>query len=67
MSALAELAQVLAVLDRDVHQVYAHPSALPQADQLAARHGFTVSCEPWDEAPDEWMLFTFTPSSTELA
>jgi len=38
------------------------PALLPQLDLIAMRHGWTMSSEPWDEAPDEWAFAEFERS-----
>jgi hypothetical protein len=36
------------------------PSALvPQLDLLAAKHGYKMTAEPWEEHPDEWTFTSF--------
>lgn len=60
---MGRLDEVLKNLIGDVYRLYTHPSNLPQADLLAMRFGFAVSCEPWEEAPDDWVLLTFRRSS----
>lgn len=32
---------------------------VPQYDLLAMHHGFVMTAEPWEEAPDDWVLVTF--------
>jgi hypothetical protein len=45
-------------------QSYVYPGMVPQYDLLAMEQGYTMTSEPWDEHPDEWVLVTFTRSHT---
>lgn len=36
-------------------------ASLPQVDLLAMRHGYVLEAEPWEEAPDEWVLASLVP------
>lgn len=38
---------------------------LPQLDLIAMRHGYTMTSEPWGEAPAEWTMVTFTREPDE--
>ena len=35
------------------------PADMPQVDLIAMQHGYTVTAEPWEQAPDEWVTATF--------
>lgn len=58
------LDQRLAVRPAVVIQSYEPPELLSQLDLLAMHHGYEMTSEPWEQAPDEWALVTFRPSST---
>jgi hypothetical protein len=44
---------------------YVIPSLVPQLDLLAMRHRYTMTAQPWDEDPDEWVLVSFAPAAVE--
>lgn len=36
-----------------------YPEMSAQCDLLAMHYGYTMTTEPWEEAPDEWLLARF--------
>lgn len=38
---------------------YVEPALIPQLDLLAMHLGWTLTAEPWDDHPDEWVLASF--------
>ena len=43
---------------------YVPPELVAQLDLIAMRHGYKLTTEPWDEAPDEWTLATFAAAGS---
>ena len=41
-------------------QGYVHPEMVKQYDLAAMHYGYTMTAEPWEEAPDEHVLVTLT-------
>lgn len=39
---------------------YITPDMVAQYDLLAMHLGYTMTAEPWEEHPDDWVLVTFT-------
>jgi hypothetical protein len=44
---------------------YVFPSMVPQYDLLAMHLGFTMTAEPWEEHPGDWVLVTFRRGDDE--
>ncbi len=65
----------LALLDRDLAEAVVdrlpvtgrslRPAMMPQVDLIAMKHGYGVAAEPWDEAPEEWLVVDFIRESAE--
>jgi len=66
----------LALLDRDLADravdripmtgVSLRPADMPQVDLIAMKHGYGVASEPWNDAPDDWLLVDFMRESSEV-
>lgn len=55
----------LAMHDPVIAQTAVRTDLLPQLDLIAMRHGYTMTSEPWGEAPAEWTMVTFHDDGPE--
>jgi hypothetical protein len=42
------------------HTAVIPPADMPQVDLIAMQHGYTVTYDPWQDAPDDWAAVTFS-------
>lgn len=52
--------------DPDQFEMPVPTPLVPQLDLLAMHHGFTMTSEPWSEAPDEHTFVTFAVPDPEV-
>lgn len=45
---------------------YEFPALVPQLDLLAMHEGYTMTTEPWEEHPDEWVWVHFERITDQL-
>lgn len=54
------LDRILDIEKPDEWQGYMPPELVGQCDLAAMHYGYTMTAEPWEEAPDEHVLVTLT-------
>jgi hypothetical protein len=52
-------------VDRLPLNVPIHTPSLPQAELIAMSHGYLMAAEPYEDAPEEWSMVTFTVPALE--
>lgn len=48
------------------YAAYVEPAMVGQYDLLAMDEGYTMTAEPWDEHPDEWVLVTLRRAHNDV-